>query len=149
MFLMNIFFTVCLGMVFSMTGSTGSGNSSWSIVGFLSNTQNLLEVIGPIIVVIIGLILLIAALVKIGKGLMGGGRAQTNWVLNILMFFFGGALCFGGGWNLVKDISSGGASTLEQLGTGTYTPTVIIMVPGVDCGSPDVIEAGGVTVHLE
>ena len=47
---------------------------------------------------------------------MSSGRGQTNWVLNIVLFFIGGALAFGGGWGLVQGISQGGSDTLNDLG---------------------------------
>lgn len=133
---------------FLMTGS--GANSNWSITGFLSNLNGSLEVWGQLIVVAVGLVMLIVAVFKIAKGLMSGGRGQVNWVLNVLLFFIGGALCFGGGWGLLKDISSGGASTLEQLGTGSGgIPSVIIMIPGMDANGVSVTCADGTMVYIE
>lgn len=95
------------------------GTGDWSIDSLLNNLNAKLNTWGAGIVVVIGLIMVIVAVVKIAKGLMSGGRAQTNWVLNIVLFFLGGALAFGGGWTLVNGISKGGSNTLNQLGTAT------------------------------
>lgn len=91
----------------------------WSINGFLTNLNSSLFSWGKIIVVIIGVVMVIVGVFNIAKGLMGGGRGQVNWVLNLALFFIGGALAFGSGWTLVQDISKGGASTLNDLGNGT------------------------------
>ena len=90
--------------------------SGWSINNFLNNLNENLSKWGGMLVVVVGLVMVIVAVIKIAKGLMGGGRAQTNWVLNIVLFFLGGALAFGGGWSLVKGISQGGSDTLNDLG---------------------------------
>ncbi len=102
--------------LFFMSNGTGS---NWSINNFLTNLNTNLAAWGALLVVVIGLIMVIVAVVKIAKGLMSGGRAQTNWVLNILLFFLGGALAFGAGWGLVKDVSKGGSDTLNDLGKFT------------------------------
>lgn len=90
--------------------------SGWSINNFLNNLNENLSKWGGMLVVVVGLVMVIVAVIKIAKGLMGGGRAQTNWVLNIVLFFLGGALAFGGGWSLVQGISKGGSDTLNDLG---------------------------------
>lgn len=90
--------------------------SGWSINNFLANLNKNLSQWGGMLIVVVGLVMVIVAVVKIAKGLMGGGRAQTNWVLNIVLFFIGGALAFGGGWSLVQGISQGGSDTLNDLG---------------------------------
>lgn len=108
-------------MALLMSMMTGGGNAptggSWSVTNFLNNLNTQLFDWGKVLVVIIGVVMVIVAVFKIGKGLMSGGRAQTNWVLNLLLFFVGGALAFSGGWSLVQKISDGGTSTLNDLGT--------------------------------
>lgn len=90
--------------------------SGWSINNFLTNLNKNLNLWGGLLIVVVGLIMVIVAVVKIAKGLMSSGRGQTNWVLNIVLFFIGGALAFGGGWGLVQGISQGGSDTLNDLG---------------------------------
>lgn len=90
--------------------------SGWSINNFLTNLNKNLNLWGGLLIVVVGLVMVIVAVVKIAKGLMSSGRGQTNWVLNIVLFFIGGALAFGGGWSLVRGISQGGSDTLNDLG---------------------------------
>lgn len=97
-------------LIYTMT------SSNWSIEKFLNNLNKNLTLWGGLLVTVIGLVMVIVAVVKIAKGLMSSGRSQTNWVLNIVLFFLGGALAFGGGWTLVADISKGGSDTLNDLG---------------------------------
>lgn len=98
---------------------TMGNGSNWSVTNFLNNVNSQLRSWGGVIVAIIGVIMVIVAIWNIGKGLMGGGRGQVNWVLNIILFLVGGALAFTGGWGLVESIADGGASTLNELGGGT------------------------------
>lgn len=91
--------------------------SNWSVTAFLNGLNNSLRLWGTFIVAIIGVVMVIVAVFNIGKGLMSGGRSQTNWVMNIILFFLGGALAFGTGWSLVADIAKGGEQTLTDLGT--------------------------------
>ena len=90
--------------------------SGWSINNFLTNLNKNLNLWGGLLIVVVGLVMVIVAVIKIAKGLMSSGRVQTNWVLNIVLFFLGGALAFGGGWGLVQGISQGGSDTLNDLG---------------------------------
>lgn len=91
--------------------------SGWSVNNFLANLNKNLSQWGGMLIVVVGLVMVIVAVIKIAKGLMSGGRnGQTNWVLNIVLFFLGGALAFGGGWSLVQGISQGGSDTLNDLG---------------------------------
>ena len=96
-----------------------ANSSSWSVDNFLKNLQNSLGDWSQIIVVIIGLVMLIVGIFNIAKGLMSQGRGQTNWFMNIVLFFVGGALCFSGGWGLVKKVSKSGQDTVNDLGNGT------------------------------
>lgn len=90
--------------------------SGWSINNFLTNLNKNLNLWGGLLIVVVGLVMVIVAVVKIAKGMMSSGRGQTNWVMNIVLFFIGGALAFGGGWGLVQGISQGGSDTLNDLG---------------------------------
>ena len=101
----------------------------WSVGNFLVNLNKSLFSWGKIIVVIIGVVMVVVGVFNIAKGLMSGGKAQTNWVLNLALFFIGGALAFGGGWGLVEQVSKGGSDTLNDLGhdaTTTVTKTVVL-----------------------
>ena len=90
--------------------------SGWSVNNFLTNLNKNLNLWGGLLIVVVGLVMVIVAVINIAKVLMSSGRGQTNWVLNIVLFFIGGALAFGGGWGLVQGISQGGSDTLNDLG---------------------------------
>lgn len=107
---------------------TMGNGSNWSVTNFLNNVNSQLRSWGGVIVAIIGVIMVIVAIWNIGKGLMGGGRGQVNWVLNIILFLVGGALAFTGGWGLVESIADGGASTLNELGG---SGTIVYEVDGI------------------
>lgn len=92
--------------------------SSFSVGNFLNGLNNSLFNWGKVIVVIIGVVMVIVGVFNIAKGLMSGGRAQTNWVLNLVLFFVGGAIAFGGGWGLVQDVSAGGSDTIYEMANG-------------------------------
>lgn len=96
----------------------GSNKGKFSIGNFLKGLNTSLFTWGKIIVVIIGVVMVIVGVFNIAKGLMSGGRGQVNWVLNLVLFFLGGAIAFGGGWGLVKDVSEGGSDTLYQMANG-------------------------------
>ena len=118
---------------------TAMSSDGWSVNGFLTNLNKSLFSWGKIIVVIIGVVMVIVGVFNIAKGLMSGGRGQTNWVLNLALFFIGGALAFTGGWSLVQAVADGGAKTLNVLGTGTTAESIVIdgdVVPNtIDLGS--------------
>lgn len=96
---------------------------AWSINSFLNNLNTSLFNWGKVIVVIIGVVMVIVGVFNIAKGLMsGGGKGQVNWVLNLALFFIGGALAFGGGWSIVKTVSEGGSDTINELGNVPNTP---------------------------
>ena len=112
-------FDSVLGSMLTMTGTvagTNANSSKWAVGTFLNNLNKSIFKWGQTLVVIIGIVMVIVGVFNIAKGLMSGGKTQVNWVINILLFFIGGALAFSGGWNLVQDISAGGYSTLQELG---------------------------------
>lgn len=88
----------------------------WSINNFLNNLNNSLFGWGTIIVVIIGVVMVIVGIFLIAKGLMSQGRGQTNWFLAIVLLVLGGALAFGGGWDVLKNFGTGSKNTLDDLG---------------------------------
>jgi hypothetical protein len=109
---------------------------NWSVTSFLNNLDQSLRAWGNLLVAIIGIVMVIVAVVKIAQGLISHGKTQVNWVVNLLMFFLGGALAFGGGWGLVQNISKGGQSTLETLGTSTVIVSELSVENTVDIALP-------------
>lgn len=118
MILQNLTSTVLSDTLVNSTAEKVANTmSGWSVNNFLTNLNKNLSMWGGMLIVVVGLVMVIVAVIKIAKGLMSGGRSgQTNWVLNIVLFFLGGALAFGGGWSLVQGISQGGSDTLNDLG---------------------------------
>lgn len=116
---------------FLMTSSAAS-YGAWDINALLNGLNSTLRQWGGLFVVIVGLVMVIVAVIKIAKGLISHGKSQTNWVINIVLFFVGGALCFGGGWDLIQGISQGGDATLQQIGeagASTTTTTILLQLP--------------------
>ena len=119
----------------------------WDIDSLLGGLNTTLRSWGGLLVVVIGLVMVIVAVIKIAKGLISHGKTQTNWVVNIILFFLGGALCFGGGWNLVAGISEGGDKTLQTIGEkGKEAPkdgaAIVLQLPdfNTDIGDELVID---------
>lgn len=112
----------------NLATNVNASTLAWDLTTFLRNAATTITTWGGLIVVLIGLIMVIVGVYQIAKGFISHGKQQTNWVVAILLLLIGGALCFGGGWNLVKKVSEGGASTIEQLGDGT-TGSIMFMLP--------------------
>ena len=91
--------------------------NKWTIDQFLKNLNTSLTGWGRLLVTVLGVAMLIVGIFNIAKGMMGGGRGQVNWVLNIALIVVGGALAFSGGWDLLTNISKGTGESLNSLGT--------------------------------
>jgi hypothetical protein len=100
---------------------TGVSGTNWSIDTFLENLGKKLTTWGQLLLIIIGIVMIIVGVFKIAQGLMSSGRGQTNWVINILLVFFGGVLAASGGWKLVASVAAGGQQTLNDLGNASGT----------------------------
>lgn len=105
-----------------------AAGNGWTIDNFLNNLSTRLSDWGKLIVVVLGIAMLIVGIFNIAKGMMGGGRGQVNWVLNIALIVVGGALAFSGGWDLLTNISKGTGKSLNDLGTSSNpgNPTSMI-----------------------
>ena len=66
----------------------------------------------------IGIIMVVAGIWQIAKGLMGGGHGQTNWAVAIICLLLGGTLAAGGGWGVVGQFTETGGTTINQLAQG-------------------------------
>lgn len=106
-----------------LEAGTTTATKSFDIISFLKNATGYLKEIGNYLMILGGVILIIVAVVQIIKGLAGGGRGQTNWVMTIGALLVGGLLVFGG-WNMATSVASLGAGTIEQVASGNYEQTV-------------------------
>lgn len=104
-------------IMYSIANILAAG-SGWSVTNFLNNLNSSLQTWAAVGVSVLGIIMVIVALVKFGKGMMSD-RAQTNWILVITMFLIGAALAFGGGWAFVQTTADFGTNTLNEIGTGS------------------------------
>lgn len=97
---------------------------SWDLTNFLENSKEQLEKWGGSIILIVGVVMIIAAVWQIASGLMSHGKKQTNWAIALLLLIVGGAF-IAGGWSFVSNIAEGGKRTLEDLGGATVIPNWI------------------------
>lgn len=93
-------------------------SGTWSMDTFLTNVQGSMESWGQILIMIVGIVMVIAGVVKLAMGMMNSGRGQTNWILTIGLIVVGGILAFAGGWDMLVGIGQGAKNTLDDLGTG-------------------------------
>lgn len=125
--------------------SSVTENTGWSLNNFFANAKSTLYTLGGAFLMVLGVIMIIVAGVKIGKGLMGGQNSQPpNWVMTIVLLIVGGAFAVGG-ISLISDIASGGQQTIKDLGTGTGSSTAIIT--SVD--SPDYFEGVSPLIEID
>jgi uncharacterized membrane protein len=89
----------------------------FSINTFLTNLNTNFQFWAGIIVTIIGAIVMLVGIWKIGKGFMSD-RAQTNWVMAIGAILLGGVMMLGG-WSLFKNTGNDISRELQGYG-GTY-----------------------------
>lgn len=90
----------------------------WSFDSFLVNLREKLKVWGSGAIMILGVVMILAAVFQIGKGFIMGARAQTSWGMAIACLVIGGML-LAGGWNIVGTISTGAGTSIKSLGDST------------------------------
>lgn len=91
----------------------------FSIETFLTNANDSIQRWAGLIVTIIGAVMMLAGIWKIGKGFISD-KAQTNWPMAIGALVLGGVLLLGG-WNLLRNTSSDIADELNGMGGGNKT----------------------------
>ena len=92
----------------------------FTINGFLTNLNTNFQTWAGLIVTILGAIIMLAGIWKIGKGFISD-RAQTNWPMAIGALILGGLLLVGG-WGLLTSTSNDVATELNKMGGGTGAP---------------------------
>ena len=99
-----------------MAANGVTANGKWSLDNFLQNAAGTAKTWGGYFIVLMGIIMIIVAAWQIGSGLMSHGKKQTNWAVAIVLLILGGAFAVGG-FNFVANIASGGADTINSLGS--------------------------------
>lgn len=96
---------------------------AWDLGSFLQNATTTLKEWGGYLIILIGVVMVIASVYQIAKGLITHGKGQpTNWAIAIVLLILGGAFMVGG-FSFVSNIASGGKQTIEDLGN------VVAMLP--------------------
>lgn len=97
--------------------------ATFDITQFGQNLYTKMREWGSVFIVILGVIMMIVAVYKIGKGLIqaGKGGGQTNWAVAIALLIIGGALASFGvagttAWEWIEGIAAGGKNTIDELG---------------------------------
>ena len=91
-----------------------SGGGTSGLLNILQNATNFMGAAGKILIVLFGLVMVIGGVFQIAKGMLGGQRAQVNWVMAIGLILVGGALAFSGGFTLLKNFSNQTNATLTD-----------------------------------
>jgi uncharacterized membrane protein len=88
---------------------------AWDLGSFLQHSTETLKQWGGYLIILIGVVMVIASVYQIAKGLISHGKTQTNWAIAIILLILGGAFMVGG-FSFVSNIASGGRKTIEDLG---------------------------------
>lgn len=89
---------------------------SWDLGSFLENSTKTLKLWGGSFIVLIGVVMVVASVYQIAKGLISHGKGPgTNWAIAIALLIAGGAFMTGG-FGFVKTIAGGGEKTIKDLG---------------------------------
>lgn len=97
-------------------------SNGWTLENFLNNAFSKLKGWGGILVTIIGVVMLVAGIYQVAKGLISHGKTQVSWPIAIILILLGAALAFAGVWGLMSDIGTGTRGTIEALGEGVILP---------------------------
>lgn len=88
---------------------------SGSITNILKSASDTASTWGRYFLVVLGIVMVIYGVYQIGKGMMSGGRGQTNWAMAIGCLILGGALAVSGGWKFVVNIAQGSGNELNEM----------------------------------
>lgn len=86
-----------------------------SITNILKSASDTASTWGRYFLVVLGIVMVVYAVYQIGKGMMSGGRGQTNWAMAIGCLVLGGALAVTGGWGFVVNIAQGSGNELNEM----------------------------------
>lgn len=103
--------------ILATTNPTNNHGGSGSITNILKSASDTASTWGRYFLVVLGIVMVVYAVYQIGKGMMSGGRGQTNWAMAIGCLILGGALAVTGGWKFVVNIANGSGSELNEMST--------------------------------
>ena len=90
--------------------------AAWDLKSFLENAAQYAKDAGGALLILMGVVGVVWGGVKLVRKLMGGQQAQQeSWLMIGALIVVGGALATGG-WTLMENVSSGGQTTIEDLG---------------------------------
>lgn len=94
--------------------------ASWDVGSFLENARGTIQLWGGALVGLLGVAAIVWGGVTLVLKLMANqqNEGKYSWMKIILLLLIGGALA-AGGWALLDQVSSGGRTTIEELGGGT------------------------------
>lgn len=92
--------------------------NGWTLENFLKNAFKKLGNWGSILITIIGVVMLVAGIYQVAKGLISHGKTQVSWPIAILLILLGAALAFAGVWGIFEAVGTGTKGTIEALGEG-------------------------------
>lgn len=104
-----------LNMLATYILATNNNGGSGSITNILKSASDTASTWGRYFLVVLGIVMVIYGVYQIGKGMMSGGRGQTNWVMAIGCLILGGALAVSGGWKFVVNIAQGSGNELNEM----------------------------------
>lgn len=109
-----------VGVLATVGGDGGSNkvteNTKWRLDTFLQNLAGTAKTWGGYFIVFLGIVMIIVSAWQLGSGLMSHGKKQTNWAVAVILLILGGAFAVGG-FNFLSNIASGGAATINSLGS--------------------------------
>lgn len=85
------------------------------ISNILKGASHQLQKWGQWFLVVIGVAMVIYGIFQIAKGMMSGGRGQTNWVMAIGCVIVGGLLSVSGGWGFVANLAKGSGEEIQNM----------------------------------
>ncbi|KIA73399.1 hypothetical protein ANMWB30_23260 [Arthrobacter sp. MWB30] len=93
--------------------------AEWDLKSFFDNAGEYAKTVGGSFLMALGIVAIIVGAYKGIKKLISGQQNNDNWVTVALLIIIGGAIAVGG-FNLVFTVGSGGKTTIEDLGGGTF-----------------------------
>lgn len=122
--LMNL---MALPMTDGVSAEANPTAFDFSFEKFFTTSTNSLSTIGGAFIVLLGLVMIVVAGWQIAKGLIGHGKAQTNWFIVIGLLLAGG-IFMAGGISWLTSLAKGVGNAAQGLGEGKEINTILPML---------------------